>query len=79
MAVAVGLRTAASGTVTGIEEASVRALSKLQQVLPARLCRRVSALQSFIQPLAHGGPTVDAEILAVIARHQPLTATQLSH
>ena len=67
VAVAVGLRTAASGTVTGIEEASVRALSKLQQVLPARLCRRVSALQSFIQPLAHDGPTVDAEILAVIA------------
>src|SRR5579863_5406047 len=29
VAVAVGLRTAASGTVTGMEEASVRALSKL--------------------------------------------------
>src|SRR5277367_5034428 len=48
VAVAVGLRTAASGTVTGIEEASVRALAKLQQVLPARLRRRVSALNSFI-------------------------------
>jgi len=40
VAVAVGLRTAASGTVTGIEEASVRALSKLQQLLPTRLRRR---------------------------------------
>src|SRR6202044_1649437 len=40
IAVAVGLRTAASGTVTGIEEASMRALSKLQQVLPARLRQR---------------------------------------
>ncbi len=67
VAVAVGLRTAASGTVTGIEEASVRALSKLQQVLPARLRRRVSALHSFILPLANAGPTVDAEMLAVIA------------
>lgn len=67
VAVAVGLRTAASGTVTGIEEASVRALSKLQQLLPSRLRRRVSALNSFILPLTHSGPTVDAEALAVIA------------
>ena len=34
VAVAVGLGTAANGTVTGIEEASVRALAKLEQVLP---------------------------------------------
>lgn len=32
--VAIGLRTAASGTVSGIEETSVRALAKLEQVLP---------------------------------------------
>jgi predicted DNA-binding transcriptional regulator YafY len=63
VAVAVGLRTAASGTVTGIEEASVSALSKLQQVLPAELRRRVTALHSFILPLANTGPTVDAEVL----------------
>jgi predicted DNA-binding transcriptional regulator YafY len=67
VAVAVGLRTAASGTVTGIEEASVRALSKLQQVLPSRLRRRVTALHSFIVPLANTGPTVDAETLSVLA------------
>jgi predicted DNA-binding transcriptional regulator YafY len=42
VAVAVGLRTAASGTVVGIEEASVRALAKLEQVLPSRLRRRVT-------------------------------------
>src|SRR5580692_8783697 len=67
VAVAVGLRTAASGTVTGIEEASVRALAKLQQVLPARLRQRVSALHSFILPLANKGPSVDAEALSAIA------------
>lgn len=67
VAVAVGLRTAASGTVTGMEEASVRALSKLQQVLPSRLRRRVTALSSFIVPLANTGPSVDAETLTVIA------------
>jgi predicted DNA-binding transcriptional regulator YafY len=67
VAVAVGLRTAASGTVTGLEEASVRALSKLQQVLPQRLSRRVTALQAFIVPLANPGPSVDAGVLSAIA------------
>src|ERR1041385_9117531 len=36
VAVAVGLRTAASGTVTGIEQASGRALSKMHQGHPHR-------------------------------------------
>ena len=67
VAVAVGLRTAASGTVTGIEEASVRALTKLQQVLPSRLRKRVTALHSFIVPLAPGGPMIDAERLSLLA------------
>src|SRR5581483_12117001 len=35
VAVAVGLRTAASSSIAGIEETSVRALAKLQQVLPS--------------------------------------------
>ncbi len=67
VAVAVGLRTAASGTVTGMEESSLRALAKLEQVLPERLRRRVRALHTFIVPLAHGGPTVNAEALSAIA------------
>ncbi len=67
VAVAVGLRTAASGTVSGIEEASVRALAKLQQLLPSRLRRRVAALESFIEPMANTGPMVDAETLTAIA------------
>jgi len=67
VAVAVGLRTAASGTVAGIEEASLRALSKLQQVMPQRLRRQVTALHSFILPLANKGPAVDAGTLSAIA------------
>jgi predicted DNA-binding transcriptional regulator YafY len=67
VAVAVGLRTAASGTVSGIEEASVRALAKVQQVLPARLRRRIVALQSFIEPMTYAGPAVNADIVALIA------------
>jgi predicted DNA-binding transcriptional regulator YafY len=67
VAVAVGLRTAAGGTVAGIEETSVRALAKLEQVLPARLRHRVNALQSVTVPLASGGPTVDPGTLTAVA------------
>jgi predicted DNA-binding transcriptional regulator YafY len=67
VAVALGLRTCASGGVTGIEESSVRALLKLEQVLPARLRQRVAALHGFIVPLEGRGPTVDASLLSLIA------------
>jgi predicted DNA-binding transcriptional regulator YafY len=68
VAVALGLRTSASGNVTGIEEASVRALQKLEQVLPPRLRNRVAALHSFIVPITgKWGPTVDAQALSAIA------------
>jgi predicted DNA-binding transcriptional regulator YafY len=67
VAVAVGLRTAASGTISGIEETSVRALAKLEQVLPARLRRRVSALSSATSAFSFQGPRIDADVLAAIA------------
>jgi predicted DNA-binding transcriptional regulator YafY len=67
VAVALGLRTSASGSVAGLGEASVRALVKLEQVLPPRLRHRVAALHGFIVPLEGRGPTVDAERLALIA------------
>ncbi|MFB6440340.1 helix-turn-helix transcriptional regulator [Streptomyces sp. NPDC056411] len=68
VAIAVGLRSTAGHTVTGIEEASVRALAKLEQVLPARLRRRVSTLGTATVPLPTGaGPTVDPEHLTVLA------------
>ena len=46
VAVAIGLRTATGGAVTGIEETSLRALAKLEQVLPPRLRSRVNTLQT---------------------------------
>ena len=67
MAVAVGLRAAAAGTVTGIEDTSLRALIKLEQTLPSRLRHRVDALRSATISAAAGGPTVDAETLTAIA------------
>lgn len=68
VAVAVGLRTAASGSVAGIEETSVRALAKLEQVLPSRLRRRVSALSDATSTFGVDGPQIDADQLATIAR-----------
>jgi predicted DNA-binding transcriptional regulator YafY len=67
VAVAVGLRTAAAGSVAGIEETSLRALAKLEQVLPSRLAQRVNALQTSTVPMPGSGPTVRADILAAIA------------
>ena len=67
VAIAVGLRTAAGAAVTGIEETSIRALVKLEQVLPNHLRRRVNALQSVTDTLAATGPTVDPECLTAIA------------
>lgn len=67
VAIAVGLRTATSGTLTGIEETSVQALAKLERVLPPRLRRRINALSTSIVPMGASGPRVDAETLTVIA------------
>jgi predicted DNA-binding transcriptional regulator YafY len=67
VAVAVGLRTAAGGTVTGIEETSLRALAKLEQVLPTQLRGRVHALHTHIVATSTGGPTVDAAVLTTVA------------
>ena len=56
VAVAVGLRTAARSPVTGIEETSVRALAKLENVLPSRLRRRVSAVADYTVPVPPDTP-----------------------
>ncbi len=70
IAIAVGLRTATGSGVAGIEETAVRALVKLEQVLPAPLRRRVAALSAATSS-APGGPawgaSVDAEHLALLA------------
>ena len=67
IAIAVGLGTAARASVTGIEETAVRALVKLEQVLPAHLRRRVRALGSATIAPPASGPTVDPRALTVIA------------
>jgi predicted DNA-binding transcriptional regulator YafY len=67
VAVALGLRTAAGGTIAGIEDSSLRALAKLEQVLPARLRYRVSMLQAATVTVPAGGPTVDPDVLTAVA------------
>ncbi|UFS97162.1 helix-turn-helix transcriptional regulator [Nocardia huaxiensis] len=66
VAVAIGLRSAATGSVSGLEETSLRALTKLQQLLPSRLRHRISAFQHAM-PVPARGPRVDADVLTVIA------------
>jgi predicted DNA-binding transcriptional regulator YafY len=68
VAIAVGLRAAAAGIVAGIEETSVRALTKVIQVMPPGLRRRVEALQTYTVPAMVNGPTVDATALTTIAQ-----------
>lgn len=70
VAVAVGLRAAAGAAIGGIEDTSVRALAKIEQVLPDRLRRRVSALHGNVVALGrdHGADdVVDPDALSVLA------------
>lgn len=68
VAIAVGLRAGAGHAIEGVDEASVRALAKLEQVLPSRLRHRVSSLQNATIPLVRGdGSTIDTQTLTVIA------------
>jgi predicted DNA-binding transcriptional regulator YafY len=69
VAITVGLRTATGGAIAGIEEASLRALAKLEQVLPSRLRRRVSTLQTFTVPVPRegSGPSVDPALLTTLS------------
>jgi predicted DNA-binding transcriptional regulator YafY len=67
VAIAVGLRASAGQAVAGIEEASVRALTKLERVLPARLRRRVGALGAATVPIPDDRPTVEPAHLTLLA------------
>jgi predicted DNA-binding transcriptional regulator YafY len=70
LAVTLGLRMAAAGSIAGIEDATLRALAKLEQVLPSRLRRKVRTLNSAVASVYFRGPTVDAQVLATLAGAQ---------
>jgi predicted DNA-binding transcriptional regulator YafY len=67
VAVALGLRYATTGGIEGVEEASMRALLKIEQILPPRLGRRVAAMQSVIVSTAGPSANVDARTLSIVA------------
>lgn len=70
VAVAVGLRTAAGAAISGIEDTSLHALAKIEQLLPDRLRRRVSALNSSVTALrrsSNDDEVVDSNALGILA------------
>jgi predicted DNA-binding transcriptional regulator YafY len=68
IATAVSLRLAAGGTVAGADEAALRTLAKLDQVMPPRLRAEVRAVHGATDTLTGPGIEVDAELLLTLAR-----------
>ena len=68
VAVAVCLSLAAGGSVAGIDEAALRTLSKLDQVLPARLRAQVAAVQQATETLDTTATPADPATLMTLAR-----------
>ncbi|MCE3554839.1 YafY family transcriptional regulator [Pseudonocardia sp. RS11V-5] len=71
VALAVGMQAATQGAVAGIEEPALRALTKVVQVMPPRLRRRVDALRGVTVPSTWSAPraeALDPEALIVVAQ-----------
>src|SRR5215213_2450602 len=72
VALALGLQAAAQRGVAGVAESSVSALTKVVQVMPPRLRRRVEALQAMTVEAGLGAgsvaPAVDPGVLTTVAQ-----------
>jgi predicted DNA-binding transcriptional regulator YafY len=70
VALAVGMSAAAQGGLAGIEESAVRALTKVVQVMPPALRRRVDALRAVTVPAVLGSarPSVSPDVLIAVAQ-----------
>ena len=70
VALAVGMQAATQGAVAGMEESAVRALTKVVQVMPPRLRRRVDSVLAMTvpAPLPAGGPALTPEVLITVAQ-----------
>lgn len=67
VAIAVGLRAAATSVVTGMEDASARALAKLEQSLSPSTRRRIVEVEQAMVPLVRAGQDIDFEVVTAIA------------
>ncbi|WP_246004178.1 helix-turn-helix transcriptional regulator [Nocardioides marmoriginsengisoli] len=68
VAVAVSLRLAAGGTVAGASEAALRALTKLDQVLPPRLRSEIAAILAATDMIDSPATEVDPDALLALAK-----------
>ncbi|MBD3947967.1 YafY family transcriptional regulator [Nocardioides ganghwensis] len=70
VAIAVGLRTAATSAVSGTDDWSVQALSKVLSLMPPRLRRQMDAVASQTDSPGpwEGAPVVDAAVLTTLAQ-----------
>ncbi|MFD4474859.1 helix-turn-helix transcriptional regulator [Streptomyces sp. NPDC058471] len=68
IATAVSLLAGAGGAVAGAGDAALQALTKLDQVLPARLRHEVRALSESVEFFNGGRAPVDPEVLMTLAR-----------
>lgn len=67
VAIAVGLRAAATSIVTGIEDASARALAKLEQSLSPAARRQISDVEQAMLPLASRRDDIDLDVVTTVA------------
>lgn len=68
LAIALSLRLAAGGTVSGVQEAALSTMAKLDQMMPPRLRAEVRALHSATEAMSGPGSEVDAELMVTLAR-----------
>ena len=68
IATAVSLLAGAGGAVAGAGDAALRALTKLDRVLPTRLRHEVRALSGSVESFGGGRTPVDPDVLMVLAR-----------
>ncbi|WP_166348964.1 helix-turn-helix transcriptional regulator [Phytoactinopolyspora limicola] len=68
VAIAVGLRAAAAGVITGIEESSARALAKLEQSLSTAARRQIVDVEQAMVPLRGAQDDIDMDVVTTAAR-----------
>lgn len=67
VAIAIALRSAAAASAEGLGEASIRALLKIQRILPPRLRERLESFRVAAIAMPGGGPHVDPDVLVTVA------------
>ncbi|MFI7626325.1 helix-turn-helix transcriptional regulator [Microbispora rosea] len=68
VALAVGMGEAARSAITGMEASAIRALTKVVQVMPPRLRRRVDVLSKAMVSATSAQPVVAVDVLTVVAQ-----------